>query len=218
MPTCPGRVAERYAGAGSSRSRPATSTRSCRSTRGGARRGRPARPGRRVRIAAWRASASSSISRRSPGTPVAIFRLNYAVDLRYGVLVDLGQRGLRGRADRPDDGLRQRDLAGRRQRVALRCLTTPPRRRGPQRDRAGDAIGVRWLAEQFGGALRQRADLRGRGGRRPPCSATPPRPSASSATPRRRSTRMIAWTADWLGAAGRRYDKPTHFEAREGRF
>ena len=38
---------------------------------------------------------------RTLGVPVAIIRLNYAVDLRYGVLVDLARQDAGERAGRP---------------------------------------------------------------------------------------------------------------------
>ncbi len=50
------------------------------------------------------------VSRRT-GMPVAIFRLNYAIDLRYGVLFDIASQVHRARR-RHRDGQRQRDLAG----------------------------------------------------------------------------------------------------------
>ena len=66
------------------------------------------------------------------GTPGLIFRLNYAIDLRYGVLHDVGAQGARRRAGRRDDGPRQRDLAGRRER-ASRCAACGTARRRPSR-------------------------------------------------------------------------------------
>ena len=55
------------------------------------------------------------------GTPGRLVRLNYAIDMRYGVLHDIAAKVLRRRADRSRHGPRQRHLAGRCQcrRVAL---------------------------------------------------------------------------------------------------
>jgi hypothetical protein len=36
--------------------------------------------------------------------------------------------------------------------------------------------------------------------------------------PRVTVEQMIQWTADWVAQGGARYDKPTHFEARDGDF
>ena len=59
---------------------------------------------------------------RTAGTPTVILRLNYAVEMRYGILCDLcpPRRGRRG--DRLDDGVFQRDLARRRERDGA-CLS-----------------------------------------------------------------------------------------------
>ena len=46
------------------------------------------------------------------GTPITMLRLNYAIELRYGVLLDIGQKVFERRAGGSDDGARQRDLAG----------------------------------------------------------------------------------------------------------
>ncbi len=46
------------------------------------------------------------------GTPVSIVRLNYAVEMRYGVIADLAPPHRCRRDHRCDDGLLQRDLAG----------------------------------------------------------------------------------------------------------
>ena len=78
-------------------------------------------------------------SRRN-GTLVTLLRLNYAVELRYGVLLDIAIRVWAGRAHRSRHGLRQRHMARRRQRLRpadLRPLLDPAG--GAQRDRPGGA-------------------------------------------------------------------------------
>ena len=50
--------------------------------------------------------------------PMVLIRLNYAVELRYGVLRDLAAESLDGRASGPDQRLLQLHLARRRQRRA----------------------------------------------------------------------------------------------------
>ena len=46
------------------------------------------------------------------GTPVTILRLNYAVELRYGVLVDIGRAVFEQRPVRAQHAVRERNLAG----------------------------------------------------------------------------------------------------------
>ena len=75
--------------------------------------------------------------------------------MRYGVLLDVAAQGARRRARRRDDGPRQRDLAGRRERdgAALPALTARRRRSrstspGPRRSRS--AALAHAFAERFG--------------------------------------------------------------------
>jgi hypothetical protein len=41
---------------------------------------------------------------------------------------------------------------------------------------------------------------------------------ASFGYPRVGVARMLAWTADWVSRGGAHLGKPTHFEARDGKF
>ena len=49
------------------------------------------------------------------GTPVSLIRLNYAVDLRYGVLLDIGRRVWQRQPGAAGHGIGERHLAGRRE-------------------------------------------------------------------------------------------------------
>ena len=118
------------------------------------------------------------------GTPGRIVRLNYAIDMRYGVLHDIATQGARRRADRPRHGPRQRHLAGRRQRGGA-ALPRPHHRGRPRRStsRGPRPISVRWLAEELGRASVARRSSRA-ARRRPAGSAMPRAWWPSSAPPR----------------------------------
>lgn len=151
------------------------------------------------------------------GTPVAIVRLNYAVDLRYGVLVDLATRV---RDDQPIDlamgyvnTIWQGD-AGAIALEALRHAASPPyvvNVTGPERLRVRDVaeeLGVRLARTPrfvnvespdalLSDTLRMRADF-----------AEPGVPAAT----------LIDWVANWVLAGRPLLGKPTRFEQRDGRF
>ena len=151
------------------------------------------------------------------GTPGRLFRLNYAIDMRYGVLHDIGRKV---RDDEPIDlsmGHVNVIWQGDANTVALRCLahattpTTPINVTGPE------TIEVRWLAGEFGKLL----------GRQPKLTGTPAatgwlndsrRMVKEFGQPSVPLSKMIEWTADWLARDMATLNKPTHYEVRDGKY
>jgi nucleoside-diphosphate-sugar epimerase len=154
---------------------------------------------------------------RKFGTKQLMYRLNYSVELRYGVLVDIGQRVLAGE---PIDitmnvfnFIWQGDACAR----AIQCLlhvANPPKIlnvTGP------DKVTLRDVAERFGKIFN-----------RPPRFTGTPADAAwhSDASESMRLfgpvtkslDDMIALVADHLQAGGKLLGKPTHFETRDGKF
>jgi nucleoside-diphosphate-sugar epimerase len=154
---------------------------------------------------------------RSTGTPVAVIRLNYACDLRYGVLVDLA---LRIHAGRPIDlgmghfnTIWQGDAAAMTLR-ALAHTATPPwivNVTGPE------VLSVRTVAERLGILLNR--PVRVAGMETATALLSDATRGLEALGPLRVGTdRLIEWVADWVGRGGRTLDRPTHFESRDGRF
>ena len=151
------------------------------------------------------------------GTPGRIIRLNYAIDMRYGVLHDVGRKVRDGEEIDVAMGHVNVIWQGDANTVALRCLahattpTTPINVTGPE------TISVRWLAGEFGRLMDRKPRLVGReattgwlnDAARMVSEFGPPRVTLST---------MIAWTADWLLRAMPTLDKPTHYEIRDGRY
>lgn len=151
------------------------------------------------------------------GTPVLVFRLNYAVELRYGVLVDTAERVRRGDPVPLAMGHVNLLWQGDANAHALRCLaraTTPATAlnvTGPE------VVSVRWLAERFG--ERFGVAPRFEGTEAPEALlSNAARATAWFGPPTVDLETLIRWTADWLRAGGRRLGKPTRFEVRDGRF
>jgi nucleoside-diphosphate-sugar epimerase len=150
-------------------------------------------------------------------TPTTIIRLNYAVELRYGVLRDLADRIMRGEPVDLTMGyvnvIWQRDANA----IALRSLehcSVPPlilNVTGPEK------LQVRVLAEQLGAKLGTA-----------PTFANDEADTAllSDASrcwelfgpPTADVRAMMDWVAGWVRMGGSSLQKPTHFEEREGRF
>jgi nucleoside-diphosphate-sugar epimerase len=149
------------------------------------------------------------------GLKCVLIRLNYAVEMRYGVLVDIAQHVLRGE---PVDlsmncfnCIWQGDALGHI--VAAISLTASPAAvlnvTGPE------ILSIRETAERFG-VLFGRAPVL-RGSEQPTTWLNDARKShAFFGAPRIHPDQMISWTAAWLMQGGELLGKPTKFEDRSG--
>jgi nucleoside-diphosphate-sugar epimerase len=151
------------------------------------------------------------------GTPISILRLNYAIDLRYGVLLDIGTRVFERRPVDLGTGLVNVIWQGDANSICLRSLAhcqSPPfvlNLTGPE------TLSVRWIAAQFAERfgvepefMNEETDtaLLNNAAR---CHRLFGYPTVSV-------EQMIEWVAAWIGMGGRTLAKPTKFEVRDGRF
>jgi nucleoside-diphosphate-sugar epimerase len=154
---------------------------------------------------------------RTRGTPTAIIRLNYATELRYGVLVDLALKVHRQEPVLLEMGyfnaIWQRDAC----EMILRSFEhadSPPlvlNVTGPER------ISCRETCERFGDMLERPVKFVGSE------SETALLSDARQAierfgAPQATVQDMMAWIADWIRHGGETWDKPTRFEVRNGKF
>lgn len=151
------------------------------------------------------------------GTPVVLVRLNYAVDLRYGVLVDIARAVREGREVDLAMGLVNVIWQGDACEVALRALALAASPARALNVTGPETASVRALAERFGRRFGRAPLLLGEEGPTALLSDAG-RACARFGYPRVPLARLADWTADWLEAGGRLLDKPTHFSEREGRF
>jgi nucleoside-diphosphate-sugar epimerase len=151
------------------------------------------------------------------GTRVAIVRLNYAVDLRYGVLVDIASRIVR----RDPIDLRMGHVnviwQGDANDWALRCLahaSSPP---FIVNVTGRETLAVRALATKLGSMLGCDPVFAG---------IEAPDALLSDATlacntfgaPLVSTDTLLEWVATWVGSGKPLLGKPTHFEERTGAF
>lgn len=154
---------------------------------------------------------------RRAGTPMAIVRLNYAVELRYGVLVDIVGAVMRG--EPVDVGMGsvnviwQGDACAR----ALQCFTVAASPPAIVNVTGLETLSVRALAEHAAGMLGQTARFTGE--ESPDALLSNAGRSAELFGPPAVSVgQMMAWIVDWLRRGGRLLGAPTHFQERRGQF
>lgn len=151
------------------------------------------------------------------GTRVALLRLNYAIDVRYGVLLDIGQRVFARLPVSVAMGAVNVIWQGDANSVVLRSLglaASPPfvlNVTGPE------VLRVRDIARRFGEAFGMEPEFEGRE------AETALLNDASLChrllgTPSVSVDEMIKMVADWIRAGGETLNKPTHFEVRDGKF
>jgi nucleoside-diphosphate-sugar epimerase len=154
---------------------------------------------------------------RAAGTPVTLFRLNYACELRYGVLVDLARLVCAGETIDLGMGyfnvLWQGDANARALRALEHCASPPKlvNVTGPE------LLSVREVCEQFGRLMNR--PVRFTGNEPDTALLSDARLGLSLwGQPRVSADRLIEWVADWVARGGRSLGKPTHFESRDGIF
>lgn len=150
-------------------------------------------------------------------TRVAIVRLNYAIDLRYGVLVDLALRVYRGEPVSVNMGYVNVIWQGDANRIALASL---PRASSPPfvvNVTGADRLGVRTLAEWFGERFGRRVQFTGT--ERPDALlSNTSRMQETFAAPEVSLEQMREWVAQWIEQGKPLLGRATRFEERDGRF
>ena len=184
---------------------------------GGASESDPLRPeGEYAQSCLGRERVFQYYSRRY-GTPGVLVRLNYAVELRYGVLLDLAQR-IQGR--QPVDltmGHANVIWQGDANRAVLRCLAlaeTPPlilNLTGPE------TASIRAVARRLGELLGAEPILAGQEADTALLSNAS-RAHALLGYPEAPLDTILRWVAHWVRIGGATLGKPTHFDVRDGRF
>jgi nucleoside-diphosphate-sugar epimerase len=154
---------------------------------------------------------------RSENMPVALVRLNYACDLRYGVLADLARQVWNGELIDLTMGHFNTIWQGDANAQALRMLdlaASPPavlNVTGP------DLLKVRAVCERFGDRWNKRVHFAGAEAETALLSNTA-RAVELFGPPRVTAAQLLEWVAGWVEQGGRSLGKPTHFESRTGRF
>jgi len=154
---------------------------------------------------------------RTHRTPVAVLRLNYAVELRYGVLVDLAQRISRREPIDVSMGYVNVIWQGDANAMALAALahtSTPPLIVNVAG--AGE-LNVRTISSELARMMSTSVTFTG-SEMHDALLSNATRGHELLGRPQVDVARVLAWTADWVQRGGESLGKPTHFESRAGHF
>jgi nucleoside-diphosphate-sugar epimerase len=151
------------------------------------------------------------------GTPGVLVRLNYAVDLRYGVLVDLARKVWSGTPVDVTMGylncIWQRDAND----MIVRALGLAGLPMRPLNLTGLEALSVRALAQQLGGLMGKTVEITGAEAPTALLSDASAAAEARGAPPMPLET-MLRWTAAWIMHDYPTLDKPTSYHVRDGRY
>ena len=148
---------------------------------------------------------------------MALVRLNYAIDLRYGVLIDLAKKIMSGEPIDVTMGhaniIWQRDANAQ----AIQCLAHAASPPFIINVTGREILSLRDLATRLGRQLGKAPVLVGQE------ASTAWFSNSTKAyqlfgSPTAHIGQLITWVAEWVKHGGSTLNKPTHFEVRDGKF
>ena len=152
------------------------------------------------------------------GTRVTILRLNYAVELRYGVLVDIGRAVYERRPvmlSMPQvNVIWQGDANSWCLRSFAQCQSPP----FVLNITGLETLPVRDIAAEFGKHFGIEPAFGPEAGEPTSLLNDASRANSLFGKPGVTPSEMIAWIADWIRQGGTMLNKPTQFQTRDGKF
>lgn len=151
------------------------------------------------------------------GTLVLQYRLNYAVELRYGILLDVASQVWNSEPVDVTMGYANCVWQGFANEVALRCVELAASPQAILNVTGLERVSIRALAGEFGRLL----------GKEPVIVGEEARTALLSNASKCHELygpcevglkELIEWTANWVKQGGPTLAKPTHFQSRDGKF
>ena len=165
-------------------------------------------------VARERAFQHASAAR---GTRAVAIRLNYAIDLRYGVLHDIAMKVRDGQPIDVTSGHVNVIWQGDANAWALAALAHAEAPMAALNVTGPETVSVRWLAQELARRLGRAAIVTGE---EAPTGwlSNAARAFGLFGYPTVPLATMIDWTAAWVARGGRSLGKPTRYEVRDGTF
>ena len=153
----------------------------------------------------------------SHNTRCCLVRLNYSIDLRYGVLMDIAQQVWHNRPVNVETGFVNVIWQGDAIRQIIQAATladTPPQILNVT---GAETISVRDIAMGFGKRLDRSPKIAGNESTN--CWLSNNKKACRLlGQPITSLEQMMDWTSDWLISGGPMLNKPTHFQTRDGNY
>jgi nucleoside-diphosphate-sugar epimerase len=150
-------------------------------------------------------------------TPVCLIRLNYAIDLRYGVLHDIAHKVWSGEPLDVSMGWLNGIWQGDANNQSLLCLEQCASPANVLNITGPEIVSVRWVAQEFGRLMKRAPILVGTEAETAYLNNAS-RAMALFGYPRVPISVLIQWTDGWIRSGGASLNKPTHFEVRDGKY
>ena len=151
------------------------------------------------------------------GTKIFTYRLNFAVDLRYGVIFDVANKILNGEPINLSTPCFNFIWQGSANEYAIRGLLHATAPATIMNITGPEIVSIKKMAIKLGGYLGKEPIFENE------CGTDAYLNDASKAMevfgyPSVSAETLIRWQAEWLLDGGRTLDKPTHFEERKGSY
>lgn len=150
-------------------------------------------------------------------TKVFLYRLNYAVDLRYGVLYDIAEKIIKEKPIPLHTPCFNCIWQGTANQIAIRALLHADSPAVKMNVTGPETVSVRYVAEKMGEILGKKPIFQGEE------RDTAYLSNASKAIsifgyPEVPLDTLLKWQVEWILDGGRVLNKPTHFEERKGSY
>jgi nucleoside-diphosphate-sugar epimerase len=154
---------------------------------------------------------------RARGTLMTILRLNYASELRYGVLLDIAQRVKSEQAVSLSMGYLNTIWQADASAMSLQSLAVASSPPNIINITGRELLSVQAVAKEFGAALEKDVIFEGR--ESSDALLSDARKSRELfGPPQIQARQIVEWIADWVKRNEPTFAKPTHFEERAGHF
>jgi dTDP-4-dehydrorhamnose reductase len=151
------------------------------------------------------------------GEKVVQIRLNYALELRYGVLSDIATKVYNGQPVDVTTGFMNGIWQGDCCEQVLRSFDHAASPSNILNITGPEILSVRWIANRFGEIFGKSVTISGQeNGRAYLNNAS--KANAIFGNPSVPIGRIIEWVAAWVSQGGENIGKPTHFETQDGKY